>query len=106
MAYKVFDGTEAHSDLSSNSLTIHAGNDPIDLPDNSYIRDANMTRDGMDLTLDSPHGTITIEGYFAAETAPDLVAPDGQTLTPHLVDSFTTSPQVYAANTTMTDEAP
>ncbi len=106
MAYKDFETTETYSDLSSNGHIIQAGDSPINLPDNSYIRDANITRDGMDLTLDSPHGTITIEGYFAAETAPDLVAPDGQTLTPQLVNSFSTSPQVYAANSTMTDESP
>ncbi|MCF8496176.1 MAG: FecR family protein, partial [Alphaproteobacteria bacterium] len=76
------------------------------LPDASFVRDAVMSREGIDLILDGPNGTVVIEGYFAADPAPNLVAPDGVTLTPHLVDSFIKSGAEYAANTTATDESP
>ncbi len=107
MAYKDFDGTETYSGAAETSNTIHAnGENAIALPDSSYIQDANITRAGLDLTLDGPNGTITIKDYFAGETSPDLVSPDGHILTPDLVNSFASSPTVYAANPTMNDASP
>ena len=109
MAYKDFgkdfdgllQGTPNHS-----STTLHIDGQTVELPDASFVRDAEMTRDGMDLVLDGPNGTIVIEGYFAAEPTPDLVSPDGSTLTPELVNSFAKSAAEFANTSSMTDESP
>jgi len=106
MAYKDFDGLSG-SPLSENTgSTLQVDGPHVDLPDTSYVRDASMERDGMDLVLDGPQGTLTIEGYFSAADTPDLVAPDGMVLSPELVNSFARSPSVYAQSHTMTDESP
>lgn len=100
MAYDFFES----SNESSNILTIDGPT--VTLPDASYISDAAMQRDGMDLVLDGPHGTITVEGYFAAESAPDLTADGGLVLTPKLVNSFVSSGDEYAQAATMNDASP
>ena len=74
MAYDFF----GSSSDSTNILTIDGPT--VELPDASYIRDAALERDGMDLILDGPNGTVTVEGYFAAESAPDLTAEGGLVL--------------------------
>ncbi len=105
MAYKVFDADSVPvSTDHSQKLSIHG--DTVDLPDASYVRDAHLTREGMDLVLDGPDGTVVIEGYFAAEPAPMLMAPDGTALTPQLVESFTTSEPQFAANNVASDVTP
>lgn len=91
---------------TSDMLTMNVSEDAIQLPDNSYVRDADLVRDGMDLVLDGPNGTITIDGYFAAETAPNLIAPDGTMLTPDLVNSFAQSNGQYAQSSLMNDVSP
>lgn len=103
MAYKDFDGS---LDSTANTKVIQSDGQTIDLPDASYVRDAAMTRDGMDLLLDSPHGQLVIKGYFADDSQPNLVAPDGSTLTPDLVNSFAHSPAQYAGSATVNDESP
>lgn len=100
MAYDFFET----SNESSNILTIDGPT--VELPDVSYIRDAALERDGMDLILDGPQGTITVEGYFAAESAPDLTAEGGLVLTPKLVNSFVSSGDEYAQAATMNDASP
>lgn len=102
-------GTNQSKHAGQTDATVHinaAGQDHIDLPDTSFVKDANLTRDGMDLILEGPDGTVVVEGYFAAEPAPNLVAPGGETLTANLVDAFTCSPMQYASNGGMTDESP
>ncbi len=81
--------------------------DRIELPDESYVRDANITRDGTDLILETEDGTLVIEGYYTADPTPNLTAPDGTTLTPDLVKSFTSGGNEYAnAGTGINDESP
>lgn len=76
------------------------------LDDVSYVRDADLSRNGSDLLLDGPDGTIVVEGYFSADTPPVLTAPDGSSLTPGLVDSFLKSAPQYAQAASMSDESP
>lgn len=89
---------------------LQASGDRVELPDASFVRDAEMSREGMDLVLKAPDGsTVVIEGYFAAVPAPLLQAPDGSALTPELVQSFTAQPLQYAdanGGNTATDESP
>lgn len=70
------------------------------LPSASFIADGSFQRSGADLTITDPDGNVVVvEGYFAIDPAPDLIAPDGgQTLTPSLLDSFLTpmAPGQYA----------
>lgn len=106
MAYKDFDGLSLSGENNHQTIVQDEGQRSVDLPDASYVRDAQITRDGMDLILDGPNGDIVIKDYFGDENAPNLVAPDGSVLTPDLVHSFVTSPGVYADNPTMTDESP
>ena len=105
MAYKVFDSGDAPVATHSQT-TLQIDGPSVDLPDAAYITDANMMRDGIDLVLEGPDGTIIVEGYFAAEPAPALVAPDGSTLTPGLVDSFLGSEPQYAMTETVSDASP
>ena len=78
----------------------------IKLPDSSYIRDAEILRDGMDLVLKADHGQVTLEHYFSGENQPTLTGPDSAVLTPDLVNSFVKSGQEYASNLSATDESP
>ncbi len=89
---------------SSNTIQVEGG--AVELPDASYIRDAAMIRDGADLVLDGPQGTVTVEGYFSAAETPDLTAPGGLVLSPELVESFARSPAQFAQNSSLTDESP
>lgn len=109
MAYKDF---TAGSDLSSPNLAtrnftnLTIDGQHVDLPDASFVKDAHLGREGMDLVLEGPHGTVIVENYFTADPAPNLVAPDGSVLTPALVDSFTTGDARFAANNSANDESP
>jgi VCBS repeat-containing protein len=109
MAYKDFDSLSldgAQNSQGQKSQILNGDADRVELPDASYVRDADFTRDGMDLVLDGPEGQLVIKDYFADETQPNLVAPDGSTLTPELVNSFTKGSPQYAANDTQSDESP
>lgn len=111
MAYKVFDnlseGTVTNTDSSVQKIILDSdGQTRVDLPDTSYVTDATMTRDGVDLVLETPEGTVVVEGYFAAEPTPHLVSPDGTTLTPNLVESFIRSDSEYANLGSVTDASP
>lgn len=104
MAYRNYDDLSLAPGNTAKMLTINGPS--VELPDASYVKDAAITRDGADLVLDAPHGTITIDGYFSASETPDLVAPNGETLTPELVNSFARSPAQYAQNLSISDESP
>lgn len=96
----------SNSDLTSNTsntktIQLSADSDTIELPSADFVRDADMSREGMDLVLETPQGTIVIQGYFAAEPAPNLTAPDGSTLTPDMVDAFAANTQFAQAGSMM-----
>ncbi len=105
----------AYRDSSDPSQNIGNANSPqilqidgqvLDIPDASYLQDADMVREGADLILEGPNGTIVIEGYFNADPTPNLTAPDGITLTPQLVESFAQSNSQYAELNSMSDVSP
>ncbi len=100
MAYKVFenyDATDVNTSTQSEGTKFSAsGQDHIGLPQEGIIQNADLSREGNDLILETDNGAITIEGYFETTPAPDLIGPDGMRLTPELVDSFITSPMQYA----------
>ncbi len=103
MAYKVFDDIKSDyktsDDTSDNIQKISLNNTDtqrVELPDSSFVKDADITRDGVDLVLETDTGTVVIEGYFTAEPAPNLYAPDGTALTPNLVNAFTHGGDQYA----------
>lgn len=116
MAYKPFDDRsfrEHTPDKASGdkgdflSLEAGGGQEKLDLPDSAYVQDASITRDGMDLVLNTPAGSVVVHGYFASEQPPLLVSPDGMTLTPALVQSFMRSDAQYAsAENNANDESP
>lgn len=109
MARITQDDFSAQTDSSENNLIkISAeGQNKVDVPDNGFIADAQMSRDGQNLVLETPSGeTLVIEGYFVVEPAPVIESPDGSILTENLVDSFLHSPAQYAQATSMTDESP
>jgi len=81
----------------------------ISLPDNGFLADSDLVRDGQDLVLRAPDGeTIVIEGYFSTLSAPLLTTADGGQLTPSLVDSFVRydGPTQYASGETLNDASP
>lgn len=100
-------GADAVKQTSDTQTFKADGADRIDLPSPSFISEATLTREGGDLVLQTPDGqSVVIEGYFNADPAPVLHAPDGAILTPNLVDSFVRSPLQYAAGETASDESP
>lgn len=100
-------GTQESAPDNTQRITLQNDGQSVDLPDVSYVRDASITRDGVDLVLETADGTVVIEGYYTAEPTPNLVAPDGLTLTPDLVNSFTHGGSQYAdAGTGMSDVSP
>jgi len=62
----------------------------LTLPSASFIADGQFARVGSDLSITDANGhEVIVQGYFAGDTSPDLLSPDGaQLLTPGLVDSF------------------
>jgi len=83
------------------------GSDHLVLPGSSYVRDADMSRDGMNLVLETDEGTVVIENYFAQAEPPALAAPNGMQLTPELVNSFSNSGNQYAnAGMSQSDVSP
>lgn len=81
----------------------------IHLPDNGFVTDATLARDGQDLLLHTPDGrTAVIEGYFSAAQPPVLSSPEGAQLTPALVDSFVRyeGPVQYAKGPFLNDASP
>lgn len=62
------------------------GQSLVEVPGNGFISNADMSRDGNDLVLESPDGaTVVVEGYFLADPAPAIESPDGGVLTPSLL---------------------
>ena len=106
MAYKNFDGLGQATGEQSNITKLQATGDMLELPHESFVRDADITRDGVDLVLDGPQGQVIVEDYFAAMDAPTLTAPGGATLTPELVESFARSGPEYAQSMSMNDASP
>lgn len=101
-----FSGQTDSTDNSSTIINAN-GENTVQVPDNGFIADSQMTRDGQDLVLEIPSGeTLTIQGYFDATPAPTIESPNGATLTGDLVNSFLHSPQQYASNSSMNDESP
>jgi len=93
---------------NANTITLNAEHsEQLALPDGSYVTEADMLRYGVDLVLQTPDGSVVVEGYFAQELPPFLIAPNGKALTPELVDAFAHSPQEYArANQSASDVSP
>ncbi len=107
MGYKDFQNLEgANGENQAHVIRFDGNTKTVDLPDASYIRDADLSREGMDLVLDGQQGQIVIDGYFAQLDAPNLVAPDGSSLSPALVQSFAKSSPLYANAGSMGDESP
>jgi hypothetical protein len=82
MAYKDFDSLSLDGATHKSQTILNGDTDRVELPDASFVRDADFTRDGMDLVMNGPEGELVIKDYFADESQPNLVAPDGSTLTP------------------------
>ncbi len=110
MAYKTFDDYNEDFITTNNGdikLSATSENNQINLPHENFIRDADLSREGADLILETEGGTIIIEGYFAVEPTPNLSAPNGTTLTPDLVNAFTRGGNEYAnAGTQANDASP
>lgn len=109
MAFKDINGLErANGESNSNpeTLKLQIMDNVVELPNDSFVRDADMTRENMDLVLESPEGTIIIEDYFSGFESPALTAPSGASLSPQLVNSFISSGNEYANAATSSDVSP
>ncbi len=109
MAYKDIDGLSgsptAHSEMADTGTHLSVEGSHVELPDSSFIRDAAMSRDGVDLILDGPNGTVVVDAYFAQADLPTLSSPDGLSLSPNMVNSFVQSSNKYAGNLSLNDES-
>jgi len=106
--YEQHDG-QAGTVSGDTAKTIQAGSDDIlALPvDGDFIKNAELGREGQDLIIEGPDGTvIIIKDYFNAEPAPLLQSETGEALTPDLVESFVQSPAQYAQKGSLDDESP
>ncbi len=111
MAYTPFEELDGKGPVIIDSNTQHTltanGQEVIELPSGDFIADAQMTKDGHDLVLEAPDGSVVvIEGYFLADPAPVLQAPNGAALTPELVDAFAKAPSEFAQTGSLNDESP
>ena len=99
---------EPATTTAQNIVISPAGMTEIPVPGQGFVTNAVMTQDGADLVLESADGvTIVIEGYFSADTPPDLISPDGKVLTPALVKSFIQASNDFAEDqTAMNDTTP
>ena len=108
MAYKetnIVDRGNAETQ-GSDVQTLQFNGETAILPHESYVRDADFSRDGSDLVMNGPEGTLIVEDYFAGLESPTLIGPSGASLTPELVNSFTSSGNEYAQSHSMTDASP
>lgn len=104
--YSNIDHLGENGDSHSPTLAFDTGQTHLNLPDASFIRNANFQRNGADLVLDGSTGTITIEGYFSAEQPPTLTSLNGGSLSPQLVQSFVQQPAQFAQVASVNDESP
>ena len=92
MAY----ASAAEGDYGSNGSVIHADAShakSISVPDAELLFRGEFRRAGPDLVLTGDDGRHhLIPGYFADEKHPALVAPNGASLSPDLVDLLAGSP--------------
>jgi hypothetical protein len=94
---------------SGNVITLEQTdfNDAVDLPHSDFINSADLSREGSDLILELEDGsTLTIEGYFSIHPTPALAGPEGQQLSPKLVNSFLKGGEDYAQGQTLSDASP
>ncbi len=84
--------------------------EPVKMPSADMLIDADFTKDGGDLVIESNGQTVTVEGYFSGLESPDLMHDSGLRLTPEMIDSFAKSSHAgeYAqgGNMTMNDASP
>lgn len=91
---------------NSAGKQVFSSESTVSVPDNEFITNSEMIRDGYDLILKTDGGEIVIEGYFLASPPPMIVSEQGFQLSPVLVNSFVHSPAQYAQNSSMTDVSP
>jgi len=103
--YKGYENISSVSEIS-NEISVKAQDGRVDVSDVSFIRDADFSRDGVDLMLDGPDGLVRVEGYFSDGDTPVIVGPDGSALNPALVDSFLQSGSDYAQLSGLSDVSP
>lgn len=112
MAYRTFETRSSMDTVQngeSDTIRLHLNGDEqrVELPDASFVRDADISRDGADLVLTTNGGTVIVEGYFAQNNPPNLQAPDGSVLTHNLVESFARSEMRFAeAGDSKSDASP
>jgi len=108
MAYKDINGLDRSQGESNTpeTLKLQIMGETVELPHDSFVRDADISRENMDLVLDSSDGTIIIQDYFAGFESPALTAPSGASLSPQLVNSFISSGNEYASTETTSDVSP
>jgi FecR protein len=91
MAYASAEGGGYGADASVIHFDSHA--DHIQVPDAELLFRGEYQRLGPDLVLTGPDGrNHIIPGYFSSEQHPALVAPNGASLAPDLVDLLAGSP--------------
>ncbi len=109
MAYKTFDDSSINQTNSpqQEQISLKIDGAQVTVPDASFIKNASIARDGSNLVLEGTDSTVTIEGYYTVETTPDIVSADGATLTPALVNSFSTDTVRFAsAESSVNDVSP
>ncbi len=109
MAFKDINSLErGNGELTDNSeiLKLQITGDVVEIPSDSFIRDADITRDNVDLILKNSNKTIIIEDYFTGFESPVLTAPSGASLSPQLVNSFIAGGNQFANTATYNDESP
>jgi VCBS repeat-containing protein len=82
-------GSESSAFAHDYELTTHAGETFVAIPNAALIFSGHYHKSGDDLVITRPFESVTIHDYFRSETKPRLVAPDGSSLNPAVVQSLT-----------------
>lgn len=107
---RMIENTEGADGADNHTVDALMQGDRILLPDDGFIANAEILRNGQDLVLRHPDGRVfTVENYFSAMPAPALVNSAGAALQPDMVRAFVqpaNQQQQYAqAHESLNDES-
>ena len=85
----------AENSQQQNVISLN-GQEQIALPDVEFVKNSEILRDGQNLILETADGqSLVIEGYFNADPAPMLSAPDGSAVKSIAFNAIKTNLETY-----------
>lgn len=100
------DSTTSQGENQPQVISYDGASPGLDIPTDLSIRDAEFSREGVDLHIQTDSGEIVIEGYFVGSPPPTLLTDSGEQLSANIINAFTKGTPRYASGNTATDESP